>query len=582
VQRSAELRLQPDPARYTLPAFVEDVAERYGDRPAVRFEGTEIDYRDLAADCRRFARALAAAGVGKGTRVAVWMANRPQWIVAAYGASMVGAVVVPVNTFATSRERDYILAHSDATVLVLQRRLLKRELLSELVADHPQIATAATGAIQCEGLPSLRRVVCFDRFDDTGARASATHSQWATGGVERWEDLLARADEVTDDLIAAMAAEVTPADDGVIIYTSGTTDLPKGVVHYQRAPVIQSWRFAELMELTPDDRVWTAQPFFWSAGMAMSLGATLAAGACLVLQETFEPGAALALIESERPTTLHAWPHQEKAMAEHPDARTRDLSCVKRIEFSSPLAPVVGLQEDVWGTYGAYGLTETFTIASSLPASAPAALRAATSGRPLAGTDLRIVDPEDGRELARGERGEIAVQGLTTMRGYHKVDRTRCFDADGFFHTSDGGWFDDDGYLHWTGRLSNLIKTGGANVSPAEIEAVLADFPGLTTCAAVGVPHPTLGEAIVLCAVAAPGMVLDPDAVRTAAAGKLATYKVPKHVEVVARADVEFTGSQKLRVEGLRELMVARLAAAGVTIAGHRYARSDRRDGSGD
>jgi acyl-CoA synthetase (AMP-forming)/AMP-acid ligase II len=335
--------------------------------------------------------------------------------------------------------------------------------------------------------------------------------------------------------------------------------------------VIQSWRFAESMGLGADDRVFTAQPFFWTAGICMSLGSTFAAGGCLLLEERFDPGRALERIETERATTVHAWPHQEKAMAEHPDAERRDLSSIRHVEFASPLARLAGIEKDEWGTYGAYGLSETFTIASSIPASAPAELREATSGRVLPGNALRIVDPETGAPLADGEKGEIAVKGATFMRGYYKVVPEHYLDADGFFRTQDGGWIDADGYLHWTGRLSNLIKTGGANVSPLEVESALEGEPSLRVAMAVGVPHPTLGEAIVLCAVPVAGADPDPEVLRQALREKLAAYKVPRHVLLFDAEELEYTGNQKIQVGPLREKALARLAADRVEIAGHRY-----------
>jgi fatty-acyl-CoA synthase len=325
------------------------------------------------------------------------------------------------------------------------------------------------------------------------------------------------------------------------------------------------------MGLSPDDRVFTAQPFFWTAGICMSLGATLASGGCLILAERFDPGRALELIESERATTIHAWPHQDKAMAEHPDAARRDLSTVRHVEFSSPLAKLAGIEKDEWGTYGSYGLSETFTIASSIPASAPAELRESTSGRVLPGNALRVVDPQSGAPLARGEKGEIALKGATFMRGYYKVEPERYLDADGFFHTQDGGWIDEDGYLHWTGRLSNLIKTGGANVSPLEIEGALAEESSLRVSMAVGVPHPTLGEAVVLCAVPAAGASPDRDALEATLREKLAAYKVPRRILFFSADELEFTGNQKIQVGPLREKTLARLAAEGAEIAGHRY-----------
>ena len=198
-------------------------------------------------------------------------------------------------------------------------------------------------------------------------------------------------------------AEVRPSDDGIMVYTSGTTARRKAVLHAQRSGVLQSWRFAEQMRLSPDDVVWSAQPFFWTAGFAMSLGATLAAGACLVLQETFEPAEALDLLERERVTTAHAWPHQQKALAEHPSAAARDLSALTRVSAGSPLAQLAGVNPDDRGSEAAYGLSETFTIATSLPEDAPLELRRATHGKPLPGMQVQIVDPESGTALGPGE-----------------------------------------------------------------------------------------------------------------------------------------------------------------------------------
>ena len=551
-------QLEPEVGRQTLARFLDDVAARHGDRPAIRSPGREIGFAGLRDEARRLARGLVGAGVGKGTRVGLYMANGPEWAVAAFAASLVGAVLVPVNTFARDEERDHVLRHGDVSLLVMQRGLLGRDFGDELVASHPGLAAGEPGGrLRIPALPALRRV-----FVRGGA---------GPGALEPFEALVAAGHDVPDALLDALAAEVTPFDDAMVIYTSGTTSLPKGVVHLQRAPVVQSWRFAELMGLGPDDRLFTVFPFFWTAGICMSLGASLAAGSLLLTEEAFEPGAALARIEAERATVVHAWPHQEKEMAEHPDAARRDLSSARKVEFTSALAPLVGLEKDEYSTYASYGLSETFTIASALPASTPAEVRRPTHGRPLPGMIVRIVDPDTGAPVEPGAHGEIAVKGRTFMRGYAKVEPESYLDENGFFRTRDAGSLDEAGYLHWTGRLSNLIKTGGANVSPLEIEARALEFPGLHVSAAVGVPHPTLGEAVVLCVVPAEGHVVDAEALRTFLKQKLSAYKVPRAVLLFDESEVEYTGNQKLQVAPLREKARARLAAAGAEIAGHRY-----------
>jgi fatty-acyl-CoA synthase len=548
--------MDPQDSRLTTGRFLAEVARQHGDRRAISFEGRDISYRELERESRLLARALIGAGVVKGARVAVHMANRPEWIFSHFAAGMVGAVLVPVNTFATREELRYFLRHSDASLLLMQPVLLKHEFLRDLIADYPAIARGRPGHLHCTELPQLRRVACLG--------IDQPH-----GGVETWGQLLGLEEGISDELLDACCAEVEPADDGVIIYTSGTTSMPKGVLHSQRAGVLQGWRFVDFMCFTRDDRLYTTYPFFWTAGIAMSLHATLAAGGCLLLQESFDAEAALDLIEAERATAVHAWPHQGKAMAEHESVAQRDLSSITKLDSGAALAVAAGVEKDEYGVGASYGLSETFTIASGIPADSPAELRRSTHGRPWPGNVFRIVDPISSEPLAPGAEGEIALKGASFMRGYYKVLPERYLDEDGFFRTQDGGCIDADGYLHWSGRLSNIIKTGGANVSPVEIEEALAGHPGVKVGIPVGVGHETLGEAIVLCAVPTEGASIDEDEIRAWLRERLAAYKVPKRVLVFSADELSYTGNQKIQVQPLVEKALAKLA--GSEIDGHRY-----------
>ena len=548
--------MDPQDSRLTTGRFLAEVAGRHADRRAICFDGRAISYRELERESRRLARGLIGAGVVKGARVAVHMANRPEWIYSHFAAGMLGAVLVPVNTYASRDELQYILRHGDASLLLMQASLLKHDFLADLLADYPAISDGRPGELRCLELPQLRRVVCFA-------------GDAPRGGVESWEQLLAQGEAISDELLDACCANVEPADDGVIIYTSGTTSRPKGVLHSQRSGVLQGWRFVDFMCLTPEDRVYTTYPFFWTAGIAMSLHATLAAGGCLLLQQSFEAEAALDLIEAERATAVHAWPHQGKAMAEHPTAANRDLSCITKLDSGAALAPLAGVEKDEYGVGASYGLSETFTIASGIPADSPAPLRHSTHGKPWPGNVFRIVDPLTGERLAPGQEGEIALKGVSFMRGYYKLLPEQSVDEDGFFRTQDGGCIDADGYLHWSGRLSNIIKTGGANVSPLEIEETLTAYPGLRVGVALGVEHPDLGEAIVLCAVPVDGASIDEAELRAWLRQRLAAYKVPKRILVFSADELSYTGNQKIQVEPLLEKALARLA--GSEIDGHRY-----------
>jgi fatty-acyl-CoA synthase len=553
--------METNDPRLTFGRFLAEIGPRFGPRRAVVFEGREVSYRELEREARLLARALIGAGVVKGARVAVHMGNRPEWIVCAFAVGMLGGVLVPVNTFASRSELKYILRHSDASVLLMQPGVQKHRFLEDLLAEYSTIARGAPGRLRCLELPQLRRVACI------GIDAPR-------GGVETWGQLLAYEQGVTDELLDEAIAEVEPADDGLLIYTSGTTAQPKGVLHTQRAAILQSWRFVDFLRLEPEDRVFTTYPFFWTAGIAMSIGPTFAVGATLLLQEVFEPGEALALIERERATAVHAWPHQQKALGEHPSAAQRDLRSVRKVDFSAPIAKLAGIEKDEYGTGAAYGLSETFTIAAALPADAPLELRKQSFGRALPGMSIRIVEPESDAPVAEGASGEIAVKGVTLMRGYYKVAPESTFDANGYFRTQDGGWLDAEGNLHWTGRLSNLIKTGGANVSPVEIEEALAKHPAVKVALAVGVPHPTLGEVVVLCAVPVEGARIDEAELRAFLRERLAAYKVPKRVLAFRADQLTYTGNQKVQVAPLREAARKRLEEEGAVIDGYRYGPS--------
>ena len=291
----------------------------------------------------------------------------------------------------------------------------------------------------------------------------------------------------------------------------------------------------------------------------MIMGGTLAGGGCLVLTERFEPGEALRVMEAERVTAAHAWPHQSAELEDHPDWLVTDLSSLRHVEAFSSFGrhPKVDV-DDVWSPRQAFGLTETFTIISSDPADTRRAGEEMHAGHVLPGNAIRIVDPRAGQPLDVGGVGEIAVKGPTLMKGYVKATASP-FDGDGYFHTGDAGWVDDENCLHWTGRTSDLIKTGGANVSPVEIETALLHHPGLKVAHAVGVPDPLLGEVVVVCAVAHDGVDVSEDDVRGFLRRRLASYKIPRHVVFVSDADLSLTANAKVRTSALRALAAERL-----------------------
>jgi fatty-acyl-CoA synthase len=544
----------------TLGGFLREVCSQYAAREALAFhpaDGPVIrrSYAEVWEEAFAVARALAARGVTKETRVGLLATNRPEWVSAAFGIALAGGTCVALSTFASASELEYQLRAADVSLLILERSVVKRDLLAELIGICPEIA-AASAEVRSPRLPFLRRLVCIG----DGFLGNSDSRKRVSGSIESWEDFLRAETLAPAALVEAMAAQVSPLDRGMVFFSSGSTAKPKGIVHTHRAAAIQCWRWRRVMALGEGVRTWAANGFFWSGNFAMALGSTFAAGGCLVLQRYFVPGEALRLMQAERVNLPFAWPHQWARVAEDPAWKAVDLSALHYVGSTSTLRTHPTVRADWDEPVAAYGSTETLTISTIHPSGTPESECAGNHGRPLPGNTLRIIDPLTGEVVARGERGEIAVKGPTLMLGYLRTAPEESFDEEGFFHTGDGGFIDAEGRLHWEGRLNDVIKTGGANVSPLEIDAVLAECPGVKIATTVGVPHDTLGEMVVACIVPESGAELEEAVVRSFAAARLSSYKVPRRVIFVVESDLTLTGSNKVRRNALRELVARRLA----------------------
>jgi fatty-acyl-CoA synthase len=546
------LRSEPGLGSLTLPGFLREVTQLYGDREAVAAhtaEGvTRWSYTDLWERAIEVARALRATGLGKDGRVGVLMTNRAEWIAAVFGTALAGGVAVTLSTFSTPAELDQLLRVSSVSVLLFERRVLAKDFAAILTELEPRIGTAEPGGLQSAKYPFLRHLAAL------GAAEPGT-------AIDSWNDFLARGHREPRELVEATGTAVQPSDTGVLFFSSGSTSTPKGVLSAHRGVAIQMWRFRRMFGFGPDDNVrcWAANGFFWSGNFAQALGSTLAAGGCLVLQPTFDAAEALDLMQSERVNFPCAWPHQWAQLEAAPNWSSVDLSAMRFVDFGTPIArhPTVSTR---WFEPGhAYGNTETFTITACFPANTPEEVHAGSSGEPLPGVTVKIVDPLTGTLVARGERGEICVKGPTLMLGYVGTPLTDTLDADGYFHTGDGGYLDDTGRLFWEGRLTDIIKTGGANVSPLEVDEALVAYPGVKVARTVGVPHDTLGEVVVACIVPHDGAGLDADEIRTFLRELLASYKVPRHVLFFEEDDIALTGSAKIKSSDLRQLAAGRL-----------------------
>lgn len=539
------LSAEPGLGALTIPGYLREISSRFGAREALVMHtqqgAVRWTYTDLWERSMEVARALLAAGAGKDSRIGVLMTNRPEFLAATFGIALAGGVTVTLSTFSTAPELEHLLEISCVSILLFENEILKKDFAQVLQELEPAIAGAEPGSLRSIKFPFLRRLVQVDAIGRTRAHAAA---------IENWPDFLGRALSVAPALVEATAATVKPSDIGVLFFSSGTTSLPKGIFHAQRAVAIQWWRWPRVMGVAGNARCWTANGFFWSGNFSMVIGCALSTGGAIVLQSTFQPEEALELLAAERVTMPLAWPHQWAKLEGARNWNAVDLSCVRYVDPAVPLGrhPSVKTQ---WYEPPAYGTTETLTIVASMPIRSPSDRVSHLQGPPLPANTLKVVDPISGVVLPRGERGEIVVKGPTLMLGYVGVPADEVLDAEGFFHTGDSGYLDDSGRLFWEGRLTDIIKTGGANVSPREIDAAVTAYPGVKLSRTVGVPHESLGEMVVTCIVPQDGAALKEAAIREYLKQRLASYKVPRRVLFLREDELSMTGSDKVKATAL-------------------------------
>jgi fatty-acyl-CoA synthase len=553
IVQGVPLSAEPGLGELTLCGFIREVTERFASREALVercADGTvnRWSYLDLWNRSIDVAKALVAAGLGKTERVGILMTNRPEFLSAVFGSALAGGVAVPLSTFSTPHELEYLVASSACSILLMERSVLKKDFSQILCSLDSAIGTASANGLSSQKFPFLRRLAMLDCDVPDGA-------------IETWHDFLAGGANISQRQIAARAATVTPADPGVVFFSSGSTNLPKGILSAQRGVAIQLWRMQRQQGLEDDVRTWTPNGFFWSGNFAMAIGATLSAGGTLVLQRTFKPEEALDLMELEKANFPFAWPHQWAQLEAAANWNDVDLSALKYIDVDSALARHPTVSTSWVEPRHAYGNTETLTLSTGYPANTSRQAAADSHGPPLPGNQLKIVDPLTGTVVPIGARGEIAVKGPTLMLGYLGTPLDQTLDDEGYFRTGDGGYLDPAGRLYWEGRLNDIIKTGGANVSPVEIDSIIKDCPGVKVTQTVGVAHETLGELVVTCIVRHDGATLDEATVRSFVKEKLASYKVPRRVLFFGEVDLPLTGSAKVKTSELRQIVLRTLTA---------------------
>jgi len=540
-ERVRMIRAVESPRSRTLPQLLDEMASRQPQREFIVGAETRLSYAETRARVRRLAQGLYRLGVRRGEKVALLMNNRTEWLLVDFAVTLLGATLVPISTWSRARELAYVLNHCDAITFITVDRFLGQDYLAML---------AEIGAPGSDRLPQLRRVVSVG--DERPA------------GMVPFEDLWNMGADVSEATLDACQHAVGPDDVAYILYTSGTTSTPKGVQLQHRGLIENTWHIGERQHLGPGDRMWMGISLFWSFGCLNALLAVMTHGGCIVLQEHFDAAAALALIERERCTVYYGTPNIALALWEHPDRARRDLSSLRTGAAIGP-APAMQMVMGLGAREicNVYGLTECYGNSHVTDASDPVDVRLHTVGRPLPGMEIRIVDRDTRRPLAVGEIGEILIRGRLTPGYYKDPERNAAaFDPEGFFLTGDLGLVDDDGRLHFRGRIKEMVKTGGINVAPLEVEEILLGHASVEQAHVIGLPDPRLEEILVAVVVLKDGRDASPEELRGFCTQALAAFKVPRHFRIMKRADLPVTATGKVQKFRLQEALSEELRGA--------------------
>jgi fatty-acyl-CoA synthase len=518
-------------------------AAEYGDHEALVDvpSGRRWTYAELVEDVEALARGLLGLGIQKGDRIGIWAGNCPEWALLQFATADIGAILVTVNPAYRRHELGYVLNQSGLRLLVAARRTRS--------TDNAAIIQDVRG--EC---PPLERVVMI--------------------GEDAWHALSAHPGDA--DELRARRASLSPDDPINIQYTSGTTGHPKGATLSHHNILNNAYFVGERCGYTAADRICIPVPLFHTFGMVLGNLGAITHGACMIYPaDSFDPRATLRAVEQERCTSLYGVPAMFIAELAEIDVGNYDLTSLRTGIMAGSPCPVEVMKQVVHRMGMTelticYGMTETAPVSTQTRTDDSLHHRVSTVGRVHPHVEIKIVDPETGVTVPRGQSGELCTRGYSVMLGYwRQPDKTdEAIDAARWMHTGDLATMDGDGYVNITGRLKDMVIRGGENISPREIEEFLHTHPDVRDVQVIGVPDELLGEELMAWVRLRPGArELKADDVRTFAAGRLAGYKIPRHVHVVE--DFPMTASGKVRKVEMRQKAIELLELESITGAQH-------------
>jgi fatty-acyl-CoA synthase/long-chain acyl-CoA synthetase len=521
------------PTESTVGAAIDDAAERWPDGCGWVFEERRVTFGEMRALTARAAGGLRGCGVAEGDVIALWTPNLLEWAVTAFAAYRLGAVVVSINTRFKGFELAHLLSNSRAKILVIQPQFLNIDLEAILEEVAPDLRVDAQGSVTTTTFPSLQRLVSV-----------------APGRLDAmpWSALLDGQPVNT----LALEKRLTPDSPALLQYTSGTTAAPKGALLTHRHVLNYAPETYSRLGVGVGDPVLNTQPVYHVGG-ATALTVPLILGCTKVTPTYYDAERVLGLIERERCVSRGGIPTMYLMELAHPRFSEFDLSSLRSGWTGGPPAVMDQIRDGFGGIelIQLYGATEGGGTSGSI--GDPWEKRRVSAGRPITGTEIRVVDTQSGGELAAGEVGEVCIRGWNRMIGYFgDPQRTEeAIDTDGWLRMGDLGRFDEEGYFYYVGRLKDMIRVGGENTSAEEVEALLLEHPQIRQAAVIGVPDPRMGEVVLAIVERAAGSSITAEEVVAHCKSRAANFRVPRHIRFVS--DWPYTGSGKLAKQALRD-----------------------------
>ena len=520
------------PTSRTIPALLDEIARAQPDHEALVDEDRRWTYQQLVSQTRDIAKSLLQLGVVHGDRVGILAGNRAEWLLTHFAITSVGAISVGLNTWATAPELAYQLKHAGIRHLFVEPRFKDRDFLA-------LIATA-----------------CADFEDQNDSIDIVTFTHETFTNVLPWGEFLASGAKVSEQSLDDAIAQVSATDLACMLYTSGSTALPKGVPLRHHGLIDNMWEIGERQHLNTNDRLWLAVSLFWSFASVNALFALITHRATIVLQHHFQATEALALISKEQCTVIYATPNMVQALTEEQSDANEQLATLRTgLTLGTPIQIKAVSELGVAEICNIYGLTEAYGNTTVTDSKLPLELRVRSVGQVLPGQEIIIADPVTGDPVGPMNTGEIRIRGNVTPAYWQAPEQNAtAFTNDGWFCTGDLGYLDGDGFLFYRGRLKEMIKSGGINVSPAEVEQVLVQHTAVELAFVTGIPDEHLDEKVAAVIVTKARHKVTQEELADHCRQTLASYKTPREFRFVQVAEIPLTSTGKLQRNRLVEL----------------------------